>query len=566
MLRKYILNADITYQPFEDGLVINSENNSILIESNSEKSVKLNSSTPRINVFCETNSLQDIKNSEVLESTFENDFVDEQFYKPNNSEYTNSIDKIKDLSFKIEDHLSKNDSSYDYMKFLDQLENQRPNIDIKGSGESDEVIKGYNRDNDILKKKIEIIKSQLEEVDKEHKNLNDINDSLIKGKTDYLKKLKTRKEEMLTIDDQYKILVHEVKNNYIINYKIYNSQVKSKNNNFENKNTCFTDSDPYISNIPNRNPIFTSNSQNIDTEKLAKEQYYRSERETSEFFPEINNNSRMSNNQLSEDNHQKSVENKIYQKMESLRDITKTYTMTDKDKSYDQSNNISFDNLTIKNSNNKNLCKTDNKNYKEEFCHGTPFTQKTSINKDFDSMNVNEFIDKSMIEKIQESLLSKGTTSQNCDQENLANIINDLIKHEQILNKEPEQTNDELFTTNQTKPSNSSYMSRFLKKNTKKKANKFTVQNKLYENKENLNQNLHNFEVDTHKETSYKKNKENQDTYGDKSARSPTSNSFSIYTKAQKSNNNNCGIFGQLKQKAYQSVFRDKCSKNSKKL
>ena len=566
MLRKYILNADITYQPFEDGLVINSENNSILIESNSEKSVKLNSSTPRINVFCETNSLQDIKNSEVLESTFENDFVDEQFYKPNNSEYTNSIDKIKDLSFKIEDHLSKNDSSYDYMKFLDQLENQRPNIDIKGSGESDEVIKGYNRDNDILKKKIEIIKSQLEEVDKEHKNLNDINDSLIKGKTDYIKKLKTRKEEMLTIDDQYKILVHEVKNNYIINYKIYNSQVKSKNNNFENKNTCFTDSDPYISNIPNRNPIFTSNSQNIDTEKLAKEQYYRSERETSEFFPEINNNSRMSNNQLSEDNHQKSVENKIYQKMESLRDITKTYTMTDKDKSYDQSNNISFDNLTIKNSNNKNLCKTDNKNYKEEFCHGTPFTQKTSINKDFDSMNVNEFIDKSMIEKIQESLLSKGTTSQNCDQENLANIINDLIKHEQILNKEPEQTNDELFTTNQTKPSNSSYMSRFLKKNTKKKANKFTVQNKLYENKENLNQNLHNFEVDTHKETSYKKNKENQDTYGDKSARSPTSNSFSIYTKAQKSNNNNCGIFGQLKQKAYQSVFRDKCSKNSKKL
>ena len=181
-------------------------------------------------------------------------------------------------------------------------------------------------------------------------------------------------------------------------------------------------------------------------------------------------------------------------------------------------------------------------------------------------MNVNEFIDKSMIEKIQESLLSKGTTSQNCDQENLANIINDLIKHEQILNKEPEQTNDELFTTNQTKPSNSSYMSRFLKKNTKKKANKFTVQNKLYENKENLNQNLHNFEVDTHKETSYKKNKENQDTYGDKSARSPTSNSFSMYTKAQKSNNNNCGIFGQLKQKAYQSVFRDKCSKNSKKL
>ena len=47
-----------------------------------------------------------------------------------------------DLSFKIEDQLSKNDSTNDYMKFLDQLENQRTNIDIQGNGESDEVIKG----------------------------------------------------------------------------------------------------------------------------------------------------------------------------------------------------------------------------------------------------------------------------------------------------------------------------------------------------------------------------------------------------------------------------------------
>lgn len=592
MQSKYKLDPYIMYQPFDDNFVIKSENNQICffkwngdqnnnsLKKSDETYDELNSSskdTPRINI-CENYETQDIKNSEEYDNTFQNDFRDEQFYKSDDTEFTNSIEKIKDMSFKVEEHFKNNDSTQDYVKFLDQLENQRTNIDIQGSAEDNEVVKSYTQDNSILKKKIEIIKTQLEDVNKEHKKLVKINNSFVTGKVDYLKKLETRKEEMVFIDEQYKRLTEEVKNNYIINYKIYNSQVKSTKNSMANKKTCFTsESDPYISTaVPQKAMIFTSNSQNIDTENIAK--YYRSDKETSEFFPEINRNPMIHRSQLSKESYQKSSEDKIMQNIENLKEIHNV--LSEKDKSIEQSStkNLSFDNLTIKNSNNKMANKTATKKNTEDYHHTTPNTHNmnsyqkkfdisNSYQKKFDIMNTSELIDKSIIEKIQQSMMSKGYSDQTCDKDDVGNIINDLIKNEEMLCKDSYLTNNDalpghLNTNSKGNNGNSSYMKRFLKQ--KKTPNKFITQNHLIENKEN-SANLVNVGYDVNKLATCKKSRENLDIFKEPviSSRSSSSN---INAKARRSGSKNTGIFQQLKQKAYNSVFRNKMNNNMQKI
>jgi t-SNARE complex subunit (syntaxin) len=75
------------------------------------------------------------------------------------------------LSFKADNNDSE--ANEECLKFLDELENQRQQVatEIGNPDESDmtKYIENFTRDNSILQKKIGIIKSQLDEVNKDNK-------------------------------------------------------------------------------------------------------------------------------------------------------------------------------------------------------------------------------------------------------------------------------------------------------------------------------------------------------------------------------------------------------------
>jgi t-SNARE complex subunit (syntaxin) len=75
------------------------------------------------------------------------------------------------LSFKADNNDSE--ANEECLKFLDELENQRQQVatEIGNPDESDmtKYIENFTRDNSILQKKIGIIKSQLDDVNKDNK-------------------------------------------------------------------------------------------------------------------------------------------------------------------------------------------------------------------------------------------------------------------------------------------------------------------------------------------------------------------------------------------------------------
>jgi t-SNARE complex subunit (syntaxin) len=75
------------------------------------------------------------------------------------------------LSFKADNNDSE--ANEECLKFLDELENQRQQVatEIRNPDESDmtKYIENFTRDNSILQKKIGIIKSQLDDVNKDNK-------------------------------------------------------------------------------------------------------------------------------------------------------------------------------------------------------------------------------------------------------------------------------------------------------------------------------------------------------------------------------------------------------------